>query len=68
MFGALFIFVVFAAHLLFHIFGTVGVVYGFLHSNKVHGQKWWKVLAIVVWSLISIVAMFDGFKEIIACH
>lgn len=68
LFGAIFVFAVFGAHLLFHIFGTIGVLYGFVHSNKVHGQKWWKVLGILIWSIISLIAMFDGAKELLACH
>ena len=51
------IFIHFSSHLL----GALGVLFGLIHSNEVHGRKPWKLVLMVMWTLFSIIAMYGSF-------
>jgi hypothetical protein len=68
MIATVFVMAVIVCHFLFHLFGLFGVIWGIWHSDRVHGHKRWKVVLGLVWTLISILAMMDGIKEVVSCH
>lgn len=56
------------AHFLFHIGGSVGVILGLIHWNNVHKQSLWKVVATLIWTAISLIALFSSISEHQQCH
>lgn len=56
---------VWVAHILFHLVGTFGVMWGLVHSYKVHKPSSWKITATVFWAFISVAILIGSWEELL---
>lgn len=48
-------------HFLYHLIATITVVYSLYHSNTVHKRSWWKLVAAVAWTALSVYLAVEVF-------
>ncbi len=48
-------------HFIYHLIATISVVYSLYHSNTVHKRAWWKLVAALAWTILSIYLAVEVF-------
>lgn len=56
-----------ALHTIFHVASAIGVFVGIIHSNEVHGRRWWKIIAAIFWALVSVLVLVGSLGEHHGC-